>query len=133
MRIISLILVVFFNAFWSIPAYTAETFVCNNVLSDDIFIHRSKTAPEFATTSAVLNLEKDKITKVTYVVKAFVIGKIKETWKYSLNCNVPDVENDKLECLQDNIAKRLEGTEIDTSQISDYSYLKISKYPRGCI
>lgn len=95
--------------------------MCNNWFSEVDLKEKSKTLPEIVTTSAVLDIEKQKITKVTYVKKAFIDGEITETWKFNLVCNVPDVENDKLECLEDNMSFISESSELH-----DYSYLKIT-------
>ena len=129
MRIISFMAVTFFTILWSLPTHAAETFVCNNLRPDNHF--KKNTSPagvDVATTSAVLNIEKDKITSVTYVVKLFSNGKIEDAVKYSLDCNVPDVENNELECLQDTVAHNSEGTKISTAEYSKYSYLKIHRH-----
>ena len=61
----------------SIPSYAAETLVCNNWFPDSTFKKStSPTGARVVTTSAILDVEKNKIIKVTYIVKLFVDGEV---------------------------------------------------------
>lgn len=129
MRVIFFIIISSFTTIVSLPTHAAETFVCNNWLTDDQYKERTNpSGVEAVTTSAVLDVENNKINKVTYVVKLFSNGNIEETAKFSLVCNIPDVEDDLLECLQDTIADWSEGTRTSTAEYANYKYLKIGAH-----
>ena len=119
MQIISFIAVILFATLWSVITYAAETIVCDNYFPESAFIDRTTpTGSELATTSVILNIAENKITKVTYVHKHFLNGKIHQTNKNDLVCNIPDVEDTDLECLQDNLAVYSETGAVSTP---DYS------------
>ena len=91
--------------------------LCDNYFPESAFIDRTTpTGSELATTSVILNIAENKITKVTYVHKHFLNGKIHQTNKNDLVCNIPDVEDTDLECLQDYLAVYTETGAVSTPE-----------------
>ena len=60
-------------------------------------------------------------------MKLFVDGEVQKTTKNNLVCNVPDVENNYLECLQDTLAVATGNEKTSTPEFSRYYYLKIGR------